>query len=308
MGWFEKYGRMTRPGEPATRDFMGEAGRWSAANDQLNATTAAGRLYPMSRTAPAAYAEPPTNDQLRAYLLVHGGGPDAGDSAGTAPTAGERFNASRIRNPAVLGNAIMNFWGRPGGYMARPAGAFGTNAFGWNPQAGGGVQSDVDAFNAQEQARLNQIMMMLSGMGTSERNRISSEGASQIAGMRQGMINRGLGSSSVLGSVERRGQESTSYRMSQLADMLTGRRVGVLERVQVVPPPVSQFLASAEELAYNRGMANRPREAPYRGPAPYNRATGPQPGMPDRPYGREPSREPTPAEPEEYLRSFPPGS
>jgi hypothetical protein len=166
------------------------------------------------------------------------GDPSTGSGAGGSAT---RLSPGESQPFSSWGGS-----GAQGGIMSRLQGYFGGMGFG-----GGGDATGIGGANAANQNRLNQIMMMLNSMGTSERMRIRSDTAGQLAAGQQQAINRGLGASTVLSAMARRSQESGDYRLQRLADMLTSRRVGAVQSVTNRPLPLSDFLRFADAQGYS---------------------------------------------------------
>jgi len=83
--------------------------------------------------------------------------------------------------------------------------------------------------------RLGSILSMYSQMGQAEEARIGRATRQGQARGRQSLINRGLGSSTVVGPMMNRIQETANLGYLDLADRVAGRIGGVLERVTDEP-------------------------------------------------------------------------
>lgn len=163
-------------------------------------------------------------------------------------------------DPRPIANAQRDAYLPPAQFGAPPR-MFDVQSFwrgrglgrGGTPGGGGGLASQVSEYNRANQNRLNQIMRMLATLGGAERGRINTESREQLALTRQRLLNRGLGASSIVEAATRRAQTSREERLQRLAEMLTGRRAGVLERVSDQPPPVDAWLQYTNQLAGSGG-------------------------------------------------------
>ena len=101
------------------------------------------------------------------------------------------------------------------------------------------VQAAEDAANWANRARLSRIMGLYAGMGGAERQRIGRGARRQQSAVSQSLINRGLSSSTVLGPMMTRIQETAQRGYLDVADRVRGRMAGVLERVSDVGPDMN---------------------------------------------------------------------
>jgi hypothetical protein len=105
-----------------------------------------------------------------------------------------------------------------------------------------GDVTGMESATRAAQTRLDQILGSIAGMGGAERLRIDRDADRSLAFAKQHMINRGLGASTVLSSLERRAQEQKNMSHMALSDRLRAATAGVLERVNDQPLPLTTLM------------------------------------------------------------------
>ena len=143
------------------------------------------------------------------------------------------------RNASTPGQAVTAGQQKPGASQtnlrASSPWSFAGMKMPWE-QGGGAVQQAQDSANRANAYRLQSILGGIAGMGVSERTRIATGAARSQSEIKQSLINRGLGNSTVVGPMMQQVQNQANLNNIDLSDRLTAARNGVLERVQTQGP------------------------------------------------------------------------
>lgn len=132
----------------------------------------------------------------------------------------------------------------------------------WRRGQASGIQAEQDAANRANQNRYASIITMLRRMGKGEMRRTERRGRREQAMMRQRLVSRGLGNTTVVGPMMRRIQESVDLSRLDIQDRVTGRVAGVMERRTDAGPEMgllAQLLSRLGPLLQGSSTTRRPQ-------------------------------------------------
>lgn len=113
-------------------------------------------------------------------------------------------------------------------------------------------QGNSDA-NAANQARLDEIMGLLTGQGESAIAETKRVGAERTAAGDQSLIDRGLFNTTILDSTRRREGEATNREVNRIGESVALNKAGVLERVHDQGPDFGALLQLAMQMGQGQG-------------------------------------------------------
>lgn len=104
------------------------------------------------------------------------------------------------------------------------------------------LQTAQNQANAANQKRYSDILKMYSGMGQAGAQQIAQQTAQQQAQGTQNLMSRGLGNTTITGTMARGVQQAGQQNLLNLQEGLAGQEAGVMERMTQQGPDISQYL------------------------------------------------------------------
>lgn len=123
--------------------------------------------------------------------------------------------------------------------------------------------------NLANEERYKEILGMYSGLGQAGRTRIAEQATQQLATGQQGLISRGLGSTTITAGLERGVASDAERQRQQLEESVTMQKAGVMERRTDVGPDIGMYAGLLQSAA--QGQAAAAPSAP-RGPSAWQQA------------------------------------
>jgi len=120
-------------------------------------------------------------------------------------------------------------------------------------QVGGALRSAQSQANKANTRRYQGILGLYSGMGNAERTRIARNSRQQAAMLRQRLVSRGMGGSTIVGPMLNRVQETANLSYLDVAERVNRAKAGVMERVNDVGPSTGAYA----QYLYRLGRARR---------------------------------------------------
>lgn len=115
------------------------------------------------------------------------------------------------------------------------------------------LRSGTDSANAANQARLDEILNLLTGTGESAKVEAGRASAERTAGGDQSLMNRGLFNTTILDSQRRREGEGLTREINNIDTNVALQKAGVLERVTDQGPDMNTIMALLSQLGQGQG-------------------------------------------------------